>query len=195
MKTYIINDLTKLDDTMTTVLMQSTPSLGILENNIRCVFRRPNDDRVNLELCNELEIPVIPISSTKGAVISNINDIAAMVWIPGYNVVSWGAYIFNRLAHYLTGQHLKMTLVNNDILLYGKKIGGYSEEITARGVVGVLFIAMEDAQELVNQICLKHTDKKTAGLHNYGITNTEIKDLIIRETEVYLTLLSIEGGK
>ena len=195
MKAYRLNNLTSVNDTISNLVKETTPSIAILQNDTHCVFYKPNDNRVNIDLCNELHIPRIPIASTRGPVISNVGDIAAMIWIPKYKSASWGAYVFKSLQMYLTKQNLKITLQSNDILLYGRKIGGYSEEVTPAGVIGVLFIAMEDAQDIVNQICLKHTDKKTTGLYDYGITANEIKSQIIEISERYISILHLEGGR
>ena len=194
MKQYLFNKMTELSSNLENILNEVTPSLAIFTNDTQCVFHRPADHKVNFDLCDELNIPCIPIEQTKGAVISLVGDLAVMINIPNFNKITWGTYIFNWLKEYLIGQQLRITLAGNDILLYGKKIGGYSHDINEHGAVGVLFIAMEDAQDIVNQICLKHEDKETAGLLNYGITTNEIKTELIKASEAYLQLVGLEGG-
>lgn len=195
MEQYLIDDVSKVYSTIHTMTNKQIVSLAILHNNTSVVFHSPGESRINTELCELMDIPLMPISSTKGPVISQSGDIAAMIWLPKLSLENWGQYVFNHLNKYLTNYQLKIRLIGNDILLHNRKIGGYSNEITPTGSIGVLFIAMNDAQNVVNQICLKHTDKKTAGLYNYGITAKEIKDQIIIASEAYVKLLNLEGGK
>jgi|LGOV01.1.fsa_nt_gb hypothetical protein len=194
MKEYLFNKIENLPSTISTILSQTVPTIGIFENDESCVFRKPGDDRIDVGRCEVLEIPIVDIPYTKGAVISNTGDLAIMIYMPNTNKITWGTYVFNKLKTYLISQGLRITLSSNDILLYNKKIGGYSESIESHGTIGVLFIAMEDAQDIVNTICLKHTDKQTAGLHDYGITTNEVRAEIIKASEDYLKAIGLEGG-
>lgn len=146
---------------------------------------------INLEYCQEYNIPVIPFISNGGSAISNVGDIGVYFGIKN-NYGYWCRHVRQAIKLWLSTQGINSHIKNNDLTIHGKKFLGYTEHPNDIYSSGAIFIAMSNSQTLVNEICLKPKTRITAGLNEYGICASEIIDIIIEATNDYLNMM--KGG-
>ena len=147
----------------------------------------------NLVACEELGAYVISYVSNGGTAVSNVGDLGAYFRIKGKHF-KWCKYVINKIQMWLVLHGVNAYIEHNDLLIYGKKVLGYTENDEGEYVSGSIFIAMTNSTDIVKKICLKPKTRQCSGLNEFGITQTEISEVIISATKEYIDLISSGKG-
>lgn len=150
------------------------------ENQVNYGF----DAKPNFEYCKQHNIPCVDIGRRGGAFVVNKGDVGLGAVMKGFtNEV--GELISSNFLQYLKDKGLDATYGNNDILINGYKVYGWASHYYKD--YDAMFITchftMSVNIDLIKAICTKPMNKVPKGLSEYGITQQEIKDLIIRVCE------------
>lgn len=145
----------------------------------------------NFEAFKNLNAILIPYKSNGGTAVSAPGDLGIYFRIPKRGT-GWCLFIYKELRNFLISYGIEANITNNDLTIHGKKVAGYTEDSDSNYSTGSIFIAMNNSQELVNEICLKPKTRETAGLSDYGLTVDEVIDVIKTATKKYLKLI---GGE
>ena len=140
---------------------------------------------INYEECAKENAVIIPMTSNGGAAVTLPGDIGFYFSNHSY-IAGWCKYIFAELQRWLSSRGVLTTFRNNDLAIYGKKFAGYTEHPSKNYSFGIIFIAMNNAQDYVNKFFTKAKTKETIGLRDFGLIADEIIQVVIKATKNYL---------
>lgn len=184
----IILNLDKTVNYLPTIQRYYNSTIPVLIFGVTDVLTVYNTNKkdLNLTYCNFVKAVVINYSSNGGAAVSSPGDLGVYFGNKG-NHLTWPKYILQELYKFLMGKGLSPSIENNDLTLYSKKVLGYTTSFDGEYTNCSIFIAMNNSQDLVSNICLKPKTRQTAGFHEYGITKHELIEVIIKSTQNYLS--------
>lgn len=140
---------------------------------------------INHEAAEKYNAIIIPLTSNGGSAITLPGDIGLYYGTPGHSV-GWCKFVFSKLIAWLSTQGILAGIRNNDLTIFGKKFAGYTEHPSDTYSTGLIFVAMNNAQELVREICTKPKTKNTIGLRDFGLIADDIINVVIQATNEYL---------
>lgn len=95
---------------------------------------------------------------------------------------NFSGVVTDKVKNYLIDKGLNVSVNNNDILIDGYKVFSVGTvNYNQRILVTVIHVSINCDAELVDKVCLKPMLKKPIGLSEYGITSSEILELIMNE--------------
>ena len=119
-----------------------------------------NQEDANVEYCNECNIPIYPYYTNGGSTVATAGDFLLGICMPespGRNDVS---YLLNKVCALLQKNNDSLFEVKgNDILRDGNKILGSAVYRQNGMLVLINYLSFSDKQELIHNICLKHSTK------------------------------------
>lgn len=118
-----------------------------------------NNSKFNEEYCILHKIPIFPIQTSGGTIVSTAGDLNIGICIPDRNGVSL-TFILNGLANIFRKYTDKDIVVDgNDILVNNKKVLGSSTYKMNNVFVFIAPVSMTEKSELIENICLKKSSK------------------------------------
>lgn len=147
-----------------------------------------NKNDINYDACYDNNAIIIPMISNGGSAVTLPGDIGFYFSSPEYSE-GWCKYVFAMVQEWLSSKGILADIRNNDLTIFGKKFAGYTEHPNKNYSFGIIFIAMNNAQDLVRAICTKPKTKDTIGLKNFGIIADEIIEVVINASKSYLKFM------
>jgi hypothetical protein len=121
--------------------------------------------------CEEHKIPIYPLYTGGGTIVSTFGDLNIGICVPRSAGVD-SAYFLNGIANILrhfTNQTISVD--RNDVLVGGKKILGSSAYTTSDMFVFITPISMSEKNDLIDCICIKKSSKAPSHI-NFMNANT-----------------------
>lgn len=143
---------------------------------------------INFEACFKHNAVIIPMTSNGGSAVTLPGDIGFYFSTPGYSE-GWCKFVFAKLIVWLSTQGILANVRNNDLTISGRKFAGYTEHPSKDYTFGIIFVAMNNAQDLVREICTKPKTKDTIGLSDFGLIANDITNVVIQATNEYLEFM------
>lgn len=155
---------------------QSGFDVVLYENNI---VNYGFDDEPNFDYCKANNIPCICIGRNGGTFYINAGDIAVGYVAKGLDN-SFGLYLNDKFVKYLKSKKLNAVLDNNDILINGYKVFGWSSHYFTEfdATLIVCHFTMSVDLERIKNICKKSMIKIPKGLTEYKIKTDDILNFI-----------------
>lgn len=145
-------------------------------------------DDVNVEYCNEHNIPIVKMERLGGSIVESPNSYGMIITQPNYKLrtkIERYSYpiVFQKLIDYIKSRGIDCVVDNNDLLIDGKKACSYARTVMGNFTCDTIHIGMNVNLELINAICKKPMSKIPVGLNDYGITSEDI-DLLLESIEI-----------
>lgn len=113
----------------------------------------------NEDYCKEHHIPVFPLYTAGGTIVSTKGDLNIGICIPSNTFINKN-YFLQGIANILQNfTNEKVTIDNNDILINNKKVLGSSCYDYNGMFVFIAPISLSEKTELINSICVKKSSK------------------------------------
>lgn len=183
---YISDTLTYLDNFAKCRESQETVLLVGTTTKLTVYDTGKND--IDYVSVYDKEAIVIPVTSNGGSAITLPGDIGFYFSKQGYSE-GWCRFVFSKIQEWLSSRGIIADYRNNDLSIFGKKFAGYTEHPNKKYSFGIIFVAMNNAQDYVRAICTKPKTKDTMGLRDFGIIADEIIDVVVKATEQYLDFM------
>ena len=152
-KECITEVLHMIDEKVTGILFVDTDSLFIFNGN----------SEYNEEYCNKNSIPVYPIYTNGGTIVSQAGDFSLGVCCPN-NIKIDATFILNCIKDILQKYTNKViTIEGNDLLVDGKKVSGSAVYDKDEMFMFVAHFSFNDSINLINNICKPNKIGKTVG--------------------------------
>lgn len=141
-----------------------------------------NQNDIDIDFCNENNIPTFYINRSGGAIVLFPGNIAidAIYTTTSYQME------FNFLSDfkkYLRTKNIEAVIDGNDLLADGKKVIGAVGQVLPEPFLGLTYmgfsISINSNSELIDKICTKPMNKIPGALSDYGITTEEIMDWVL----------------
>lgn len=141
---------------------------------------------LNIEYCNMADIKILQTNHLGGTIVLSPGSIGFARL--DYDIENKFSTAFrNAIIDFLCSKGLSATYDGNDILINGiYKPIGISKVVLPNGIVyyAAIFSATAD-RELINKICTKPANKIPAGLVDFGISMSELRNFIIDFVDKY----------
>ena len=139
-------------------------------------------DNLNEEYCKNNNLNIYKTHQFGGTIINFENDLCVANYQPAHN--DFGIRIMKGIKDYLTSKGIHSIINNNDVLIDGEyKVASYMSTYINNCLYTAIHISIDMNLEIIQNVCTKPMNKIPKGLSEYGITQQEIKDLIIRVCE------------
>ena len=118
-----------------------------------------NNSILNEEYCVRYGIPILPIQTGGGTIVSTKGDLSIGICVP--KKIDYTAnYILEGLANiFRKYTNKKVEVDGNDILIDGYKVLGSSTYNDNKMLMFVTLVSFSEKSELINNICLKKSSK------------------------------------
>lgn len=147
----IADVMTVLHDKRTAVLFADTENT-IIWNGV--------NSRFNESYCEECGIPVYPLQTNGGTIVSTKGDLNIGICVPE-TVTMNPLYILDGLANILRKHTNKTVIIDgNDILVDGYKVMGSSHYKLNQMFMFITPVSLTEKSELISIICEKHSNKE-----------------------------------
>lgn len=121
-----------------------------------------NNSQFNEGYCDECGIPVYPLQTGGGTIVSTVGDLNIGICVPKSICVD-AVFILNRLADIFRKYTDKTVEVNgNDVLVDGYKVLGASTYDSNGMFMFITPVSFSEKSELIASICQKHSTKQPA---------------------------------
>lgn len=142
-----------------------------------------NYGQFNNIYCEEHKIPVFPLHTNGGTIVSTTGDLNIGICIPKSTITAT-TFILDEIANILRKYTNKEVLVDkNDILVDGKKILGSSTYNTNGMYVFITPVSMSEKNNLIDCICIKHSEKVPSYID--FMTADELRQEVLRWLQVH----------
>lgn len=130
--------------------------------------------KLNKDYCNKYDIPVYPIETRGGTIISSVGDLSLGICCPKSIGID-RKYILNEIKDILQRYtKLSVTVNGNDILVDGKKVIGSSSYSKNEVFMFVCHISFNDNKKLISNICITSKVSKEVGYIDF-MTNKQFR--------------------
>lgn len=114
----------------------------------------------NASYCEECNIPIYPIFTVGGTIVTGPDDLNLGICIPKIEGID-ANYILNKFAKIFSKYTYSLVeVLGNDILVGGVKVLGSSGYEKDEQYMFVSSVSMSDKTELISKICKKHSTKQ-----------------------------------
>lgn len=182
-------DINSFQTVMKKYLSASHPVFLIGHTNITSIYDTGRND-LNYQAIEKHGFNVIAYPSNGGSAITQAGDVGFYFGTPRPND-GWALYIMECLRQWLSTKQLHVQISNNDLLIYGRKVLGYTAVTTGSYTASSIFVAMHNSQELIDEICLKPKTKQSCGFFEFGISEDEVVEQVQMYTKHYIKM--VEG--
>lgn len=167
-------------DVMATIEAKKTAILFAVTD--KTLVWNGNGGQYNAEYCNECGIPIYPLYTGGGTIVSTEGDLNIGISFPTLSNVN-AEYILDGFAKIFKKYTSNFVEVSgNDVLVDGAKVLGGAVYQENGMFVFVTPVSMSDKTQLVGEICLKHSTKQP------GYIDFMTKDQLRGEVEQWLAV-------
>ena len=139
-------------------------------------------DELNEEYCNNNNLNIYKTHQFGGTIINFENDLCVADYQPAHN--NFGMRIMEGIKDYLASKDIHSIINENDVLIEGKyKVASYMSTFINGCLYTAIHISIDMNLEIIKNICTKPMKKIPKGLSEYGITQNEMKNLILKLKE------------
>lgn len=139
-------------------------------------------DNLNEEYCNNNNLNIYKTHQFGGTIINFENDLCVGNYQPAHN--NFGMRIMEGIKDYLASKDIHSIINENDVLIEGKyKVASYMSTFINGCLYTAIHISIDINLETIKNICTKPMKKIPKGLSEYGITQNEMKNLILKLKE------------
>lgn len=139
-------------------------------------------DNLNEEYCNNNNLNIYKTHQFGGTIINFENDLCVADYQPAHN--NFGMRIMEGIKDYLASKDIHSIINENDVLIEGKyKVASYMSTFINGCLYTAIHISIDMNLEIIKNICTKPMKKIPKGLSEYGITQNEMKNLILKLKE------------
>lgn len=139
-------------------------------------------DNLNEEYCNNNNLNIYKTHQFGGTIINFENDLCVGDYQPAHN--DFGMRIMEGIKDYLASKDIHSIINENDVLIEGKyKVASYMSTFINGCLYTAIHISIDMNLEIIKNICTKPMKKIPKGLSEYGITQNEMKNLILKLKE------------
>lgn len=154
-------------DVMNTIAAGKTAMLFAVTD--KTLVWNGNGSEFNSEYCETHGIPVYPLQTGGGTIVSTKGDLNIGICLPKETGVD-AALVLNKLADIFRKYTSEQVAVSeNDVLISGRKVLGSSTYEGNGMFVLITPVSMSDKTELIANICTKRTDKQPGYIDFVGL--------------------------
>ena len=143
-------------------VIQDKKTAVLFANTERTLVWNGNNSQFNESYCDECGIPVYPLQTGGGTIVSTAGDLNIGICVPN-DICADNQFILNGLANIFRKHTDKKVEVNgNDVLVDGFKVLGSSTYNSNGMFMFITPISFSEKSELIASICRKHSEKQPA---------------------------------
>lgn len=149
-----------IEDVLNTIAEKKTAVL--FANTEYTLVWNGNNSKFNEDYCDECSIPVYPLQTGGGTIVSTVGDLNIGICVPKSICVD-AVFILNRFADIFRKYTDKSVEVSgNDVMVDGYKVLGTSTYDSNGMFMFITPVSLSEKSELIASICQKHSSKQPA---------------------------------
>lgn len=134
--------------------------------------------QVNVAQANNLGVKIVEIGHEGGTIIVGPGDIDIGIFTTGYSGDTYRVRIVDAIIAKIREQGHEALLDGNDICINGKKVAGFGSRMFGNVLYTAIHVSVGINQEYIRTICTKPMQKVPDGLKNYGLTTSDILEIL-----------------
>lgn len=132
----------------------------------------------SFEEISKANIRLIQIKHEGGTIILSPGDVDIGIFTKDFSGHDYRDKIIEKIISLVDIDPSRISHVNNDILIDGKKVIGYGSRRYGEVLYTAIHVSIDANLDLIKKICTKPMKKEPGSLSNYNITSEDIKKII-----------------
>lgn len=167
----------EVTDLVANILVQQKETCVYCISDENCAIVGSNGGS-NLNAIENLNVRLIQINHEGGTIVASPGDVQIGIFTEGYVGDIYRDLIISKIITKLKENGHNPQLVQNDLLINGKKVLGFGSRMFGNILYTAIQISIDINIDLIQSICSKQMIKIPDGLKNYGITTQDIIDIL-----------------
>ena len=139
-------------------ISERKPALLLADTEYTLVWNG-NNSTFNETYCSECNIPIYPLSTGGGTIVSTNGDLNIGICIPS-SIINNAKFVLDKFVDIFSKYTSKtVDISGNDILVDGYKVLGSSTYDSNQMFMFITPVSFSDKTELISHICTKHSEK------------------------------------